>query len=134
MLDPLQPVNVILPTRDLIDLYSSVEDHFFFYREGVKSLVKHAITSITMVNAYDDGNSRLLLDVIHEFDLYEETCIDLGIYPKKLVDADALETIVDEIELAVGRLLFNFFAGQIVEIIRFVAFMDKDMLLTVRRF
>lgn len=134
MLVPLQPVNVIVPTRDLIDTYFSVEEHFFFYREGVLSLVKHAITSKPMVNAMDDGHSRLLFDVIHEFDVYEETCIDLGIFPKKLLDPDALEFIVDDIEQAVNRLLFDFFGGAPVEIIRFVSFIDKDIMLAVRRF
>lgn len=134
MLKPFEPVQIILPVRDIVLKYAWAEESLFFYHGGAAGVVRDAIMMTPIVNAQDDPTSRLLHSVIHEFDRYEESCTDAGIYPKGIRNPETLETIVDGIEEDVYEFLYGFFGGQQVEIMRFVTFIDKDMLVYARRF
>ena len=134
MLAALQPTRIILPTRELVEEYLPSDSQFFFYRSGVKGVIRD---SIAMTNGLVDEEtlqSRLLDSVISEFDQYEINAVDAGIYPKGLVDPEGIQLLVDHIECSVYESLKGFFGNVQYEIMRPIDFLDKDLMVYARRF
>lgn len=133
MLKPLQPIALILPTRDLVDEYKTFDSHFFFYRGGVKGVIRDAFTMSNGL-APNDCASGILDSVISEYDQHEMACIDASIRPKEFHDFETVELVVDLIQGEVHEFLHAFFAGQQYQIIRPVDYIDRDLMVIARTF
>lgn len=136
MLVPLKPTQIILPTRDFVTEFSSFDSSFFFYKGGIKGLIRDAIvmTPGLSVDEDDPGYSALLGNVFAEFDQYEMGCVDAGIYPKGLEDPDTVELVVGQVEEAAYEFLGRFFGNVQYEIMRTIDYLDKDLMVYARRF
>jgi hypothetical protein len=133
VLKPLQPIALILPTRDLVDDYKTFDSHFFFYRGGVKGVIRDAFA---MANGLTPNGpeSSILSSVISEYDQHEMACIDASIRPKEFHDFETIELVVDLIQGEVHEFLNTFFVGQQYEIIRPVDYIDRDLMVVARTF
>lgn len=135
MLAVLQPTRIILPTRELVDEFLASDCQFFFYRNGVKGVIRDSIAMTNGLATSDEElHSRLLDSVISEFDQYEINCVDAGMFPKGLQDPESIQLLVDNIDCRVYEFLHDFFGGTQYEIMRPIDYIDRDLMVYARRF
>lgn len=134
MLAVLQPTRIILPTRELVDEFLASDCQFFFYKSGIKGVIRDSIAMTNGLAGDEVLHSRLFDSVISEFDQYEIDCVDAGVFPKGLQDPDNIQLLVDQIDCRVYEFLHEFFGGVQYEIMRPIDYIDRDLMVYARRF
>ena len=135
MLKPLEVAAIILPTRDLVNEYKLLDPRFFFYRGGVKGLICDAVVMTNGSALTTDGQSNLVGSMVEDYTQYELECLHSNVpLPDDMKDLTELELIVDLIEEDVQKFLDIFFSGQQFEILKFIQWVEDDLMVYARIF